>query len=223
MRTELPSQRRIGRLAYSLAALIACSVASPHVWAMCGEPFERNAFKRPIDYLAPSDKEYVTVWVEPFHFTKEVESLIRGKTAEDPVGDLAYTLRQIPNHHRALNSMMLYQLHRGRPRDADERLIYPMECYFERALAIHDDDAVVLMLQGVYFHRLKQYDDAARSYQKAEAFAPNAAELQYNMGLLEVDRHNYDAATKHAIKAYQLGYPMPGLRKKLAEAGHPLS
>jgi Flp pilus assembly protein TadD len=119
--------------------------------------------------------------------------------------------------------MMLYQLHRGRPRDADERLIYPMECYFERALAIHDDDAVVLMLQGVYFHRLKQYDDAARSYQKAEAFAPNAAELQYNMGLLEVDRHNYDAATKHAIKAYQLGYPMPGLRKKLAEAGHPLS
>lgn len=196
------------------ALLLAPGIVS----AMCGEPFEANAFKRPIDYLDPADQEYVKVWVEPFHFTREVEALVRGKSTDIP-GDLAYTLRQIPNHHRALNSMMRWQLAKGRPMDADERLIYTIQCYFERAIEFRPNDPVIYLLQGIYFHRAKKLDDAVASYRKAEQMAPENAEVLYNMGLVLVDKGDFALAKDYAERSYKLGYPMPGLRNRLKQLG----
>lgn len=47
--------------------------------------------------------------VEIAHFTPEVEHLVRGKSGAI-YGDLDYTLRAFPNHHRALWSMVRYYL-----------------------------------------------------------------------------------------------------------------
>jgi tetratricopeptide (TPR) repeat protein len=208
------SSRRWG---WKVASALVLAPAAAH--SMCGAPFEQNAFKRPIDYTNPADREFVTIWVEPFHFTREVEALVRGKSS-DIVGDLSYTLRQIPNHHRALNSMMRWQLEHKLPADAPERLIYPMECYFERALAMGTNDPAIYVLQGIFFHRSKQYQDSLRSYDRALAINPNLAELHYNLGLLLIDMKDYAKAREHAERAYELGYPMPGLRNKLQRLGY---
>lgn len=49
-----------------------------------------------------------------------------------------------------------------------------------------------------------------------------SAQLNYMLGLVLVDLQEFEAAREHARKAYELGYPLPGLRDRLARAGHPL-
>lgn len=49
-----------------------------------------------------------------------------------------------------------------------------------------------------------------------------SAELQYALGLSYLDAKQYEEAREHARKAYELGYPLPGLRDKLRTAGYPL-
>lgn len=46
-----------------------------------------------------------------------------------------------------------------------------------------------------------------------------SAEIQYYLGLIYLQSGDQDAALKHALKAYELGYPLPGLRDKLTALG----
>ena len=56
-----------------------------------------------------------------------------------------------------------------------------------------------------------------------KALEGNSAELHYTLGLVLVELHDYAGATEHAEKAYAMGYPLPGLKERLARAGHPLA
>jgi tetratricopeptide (TPR) repeat protein len=55
-----------------------------------------------------------------------------------------------------------------------------------------------------------------------EAVAGSSAELHYTLGLVLVDLREFEAARQEARLAYELGYPLPGLRRKLDAAGYPL-
>jgi tetratricopeptide (TPR) repeat protein len=46
-----------------------------------------------------------------------------------------------------------------------------------------------------------------------------SAEVLYNLGLVELELGDTQSATAHARQAYALGYPLPGLKKKLQAAG----
>jgi Flp pilus assembly protein TadD len=187
--------------------------------AMCGQDLDQNAFRRPLDYNNAADAATFHEFVDSFHFTKEVEALVRGKSSDVP-GDLAYSLRQMPNHHRALYSMMRWQLENGRPRDAEERLIYTMDCYFDRALTLSPNDAVVYMLEAIYYQKQKKYEPAATSYEKALELSPESAEIHYNYALLLIDQGNYKKAKEQSDQAYALGSTLPGLKRKLEQAGY---
>lgn len=52
-----------------------------------------------------------------------------------------------------------------------------------------------------------------------KATSYQSAEINYTLGLLYVDRHAYAPAQECAKRAYALGYPLPGLKKKLEKAG----
>lgn len=77
-------------------------------WAAppCGDL--ANAYG-PFDYTNPEHRSKNLGVVERFHFTLEVESLIRGKSSYI-WGDLDYTLRAFPNHHRALYAFARYEI-----------------------------------------------------------------------------------------------------------------
>jgi tetratricopeptide (TPR) repeat protein len=47
-----------------------------------------------------------------------------------------------------------------------------------------------------------------------------SAEIKYNMGLLQIDVGQIDAAVESAKKAYELGFPLPGLKNRLQRLGH---
>jgi tetratricopeptide (TPR) repeat protein len=208
------SMRAVATLTCAVGLL--CPVVS---LAMCGQDLDQNAFRRPLDYNNAADAATFHEYVDSFHFTKEVEALVRGKSSDVP-GDLAYSLRQMPNHHRALYSMMRWQLENGRPRDAEERLIYTMDCYFDRALTLSPNDAVVYMLQAIFYQKQKKYEPAATSYQKALELSPESAEIHYNYALLLIDQGDYRKAKEQADQAYALGSTLPGLKRKLQQAGY---
>ncbi len=196
----------------ALLALLTC--AAPSAGAFCGPPLEMNHWGMPVDYRDPNET-YKRNIVERYHFTPEIESLQKGLNGPLP-GDIHYTLVQLVNHHRALQSMANWQVKHPR-KDTDE--FYPADCYFERALAFTPNDPLIYMIWGNYVYRIKEYDRAVLIYKRAEELAPNDPEVQYNLGLLHIELKNYDKAKEYAQKAYAQNYPLPGLRNKLKRLG----
>lgn len=200
-----------------------------HTTPQCGDL--TNAFG-PFDYQDPSVRQGTSpplLLVESAHFTPSVETLIKGNTTVDPIGDLDYTLRAFPNHHRALYSISKYELRERQkaqqrnqpyiPHTSRERFPATAECYFDRAIRWRPNDPNVRLIYGIHLHRTGKLNEALSQYQLSEKIQPKSADLNYNMGLLYFDLKQYDLARKYAQKAYQLGYPLPGLRKKLDGVG----
>lgn len=154
--------------------------------------------------------------VERFHFTPEVENLIKGKSS--PIGsDIDYTLRHFPNHHRALMAMTKLALREKSPRASNAH--YSVECYFDRAIRFKPDDGMVLMIYGIYLSKLGNSDRAIEQLNKALRLQPDNANINYNLGLIYFQKKDYEPAKTYAKKAYELGFPLPGLKNKLTAAG----
>lgn len=174
-----------------------------------------NAFG-PFDYRDPDARGQPLHLVESAHFTRDVETLRRGKSSANVIDDLNYTLRAFPNHTRALNSLAAYAIQGGKiSRDSS---IPTADCYFQRAVQFRPDDYVVRMIYGGYLARLKQADAARVQYEEALRLAPESVEVNYNAGLFFVSQGDLVRARQLAAVAYDGGYPLPGLKKKIAAA-----
>lgn len=167
------------------------------------------------DYTNADDRQGLAV-VENFHFTANVERLVRGASGQLGA-DISYTLEHFPNHHRALAAMTRLSLRDKNRKPHGAR--YTIECYFERALRYRPDDARVHALYGSYLLVLGQTAGALEQMEHAARLAPDDATAHYNLGLLYVKTKDYDKARACAQKAYSMGFPLPGLKKQLAAAG----
>lgn len=185
--------------------------------AECGSLENKNG---PHDYTSASGRENLPI-VESAHFTTEIE-LLKGHNKCGNNGcqlrdDLDYTLRAFPNHHRALLAVINYDM-----AGMDEklgRMRYTTLCYLERAVAFKSNDPTVRMIFGYYWSQVDEPTKALEEYERALRLAPDSAEVHYNLGLLYTDRGDYELARTHAVRAYQLGFPLPGLRAKLERVG----
>lgn len=194
----------------SLAATIGPSWA---IETTCG-PLKEGIAIGPLDYY--KDDRSKLKLVEDYHFDAGVASLT--KTMTGPFGvDLDYTLRAFPNHPRALTTMM-----RLVEREKTERPIgarYTLYCYFERAMRFRPEDGYVRFLYARYLLKKGRSADAKTELDAAARFAANNGNLHYNLGLVFFDIGDNERALEHAHKALQLGYELPGLRRKLFSAG----
>jgi Flp pilus assembly protein TadD len=168
-----------------------------------------------IDYNDPAMAARLQI-VEAYHFNSDVRSLRKGQSST-VAGDLDFVLRAVPNHYPALAAMGRWQATNGAPKAADGHA-EPAQCYFERAIRFRPTDAQLRVAYGVFLHQTRQLDAAQREYEAAEAMGGGGAELYYNMGLLLLDRGDIERAQQYADKAYELGYPLPGLKNKLKKA-----
>ena len=197
-----------------LAALVI-SVASINLQAAphCGEL--ENDYG-PYDYSDSNDRQKNLPIVERFHFTPNVENLVKGNTG--PLGgELDYTLRAFPNHHRALAALAKLGLRDKTPKPVGAR--YSVECFFDRAIRFKPNHATVRMVYGTYLLKLGQPDKAIDQLNVAVNLQPEDPTINYNLGLLYAQKKDYGQARTYAKKAYELGFPLPGLKNKLMEAG----
>ncbi len=169
----------------------------------------------PFDWTNPEHAPKFPIVINA-HFTPQVERLIEGSTGALP-HDIDYTLRAIPNHHRALNAMSRFEIQGKKTPGAFSRY-YSADCFFKRAIYFQPADATTRMLYGMHKHQLKNLDEAEALYLQALAISPKNPEIHYNLGLLYVDKSVLDKAKKHAKVAYAAGYPLPGLNNKIARA-----
>lgn len=167
------------------------------------------------DYTNADDRRGLAI-VEKFHFTPNVERLIQGESALLG-GDIDYTLRHFPNHHRALAAMAKLGLRDKTTKPSGAT--YSIVCYFDRALGFKPNDAQVRMIYGSYLMANNQFDQAMEQMHEAVRLNPENATVNYNLGLMYVKKKDYAAARTYAKKAYDLGFPLPGLKNKLSALG----
>jgi tetratricopeptide (TPR) repeat protein len=197
--------------------LSACALAVALIWSVpsfaqvvpqCGSL--QNAYG-PFDYRDPANQKQLAL-VEQFHFSNDVETL----RSHNAISDLDYTLRAFPNHSRALNSLSRYALRGGRKWPNPS--VRSADCYFKRALAFRADDVPARMIYANHLARTGKVPEAEREYEQALALDPDGAEVNYNAGLFYLKIDRLEEAKKRAAVAYENGYPLPGLRNKIAEA-----
>jgi hypothetical protein len=169
----------------------------------------------PFDYRVVKDGRLRIV--EKHHFSSKTESLAGGDSGRLPNGDIAYTLGKFPNHHRALQSLINLSMRERSNKLRD--MPFGVECYFERAIHWLPDDGQLHVLYGIYLYKAGKKDEAMEELSKGEELAPDSANLHYNLGLLYFDMKEYDKSLSHAKAAYARGFPLPGLKRKLAKAG----
>lgn len=167
------------------------------------------------DYTNPDHRDRLAV-VERFHFTPQVERLERGQSGYIG-GDISYTLDHFPNHHRALSALSRLALREKSSRPKSVK--HSIECYFDRAMRFRPDDARVRAIFGGYLLAMGQDDAAIAQLQEAARFEPQNASNQYNLGLVYFRKKQYAQAREAAKAAYGLGFPLPGLKNKLAALG----
>jgi len=157
--------------------------------------------------------------LEGRHFTDDVELGVKSTSGSmnDIGADFDYTLKLVPNHARALNSVLrLASRYSNGVLPGSKQ---PIECYFERAVRIYPDDGVTWFMYARY-QFLKGKDQQARSMlEKALEKSPEDPAINYNMGLVLAKLKKYDEALPYAQKAYALNFPMPALKQMLLKAG----
>lgn len=159
--------------------------------------------------------------VEGAHFTPRVENLIGAQSSGQigaPGGDLDYTLRAFPNHHRALIAVVRYGERTGNPKPPGLRRV--VECYFERALRFAPNDTTVRMIYASYLAKHKREPEAVAQLEQATNYAGDNPFTHYNIGLSYFDLKLYDQALAQAHKAMALGFERTQLRELLEKAGH---
>lgn len=204
------SARSSGRCVWALLLALLCFARAADADEITCGPLT-NAFG-PFDYRDPEARGEPLHLVESAHFTSDIENLIRGNSGTLG-GDLDYTLRAFPNHHRALYSVAKYAMRSG------NTLLRPGACYFDRAIRFRPDDAMVYLVQGIYLSQARKFDDSIKSYRRAITLQPGSAEAHYNLGLALLQVNDPAGANEQAQIAYGLGYPFDGLRRRLTKLG----
>lgn len=198
------------RFPHAVIVALLLGASPARAFNECGEL--ANAYG-PYDYRT---SRYELAIVESNHFTPDVEALRSGITGAIG-GDIDYTLRASPNHPRALIAMA--NLGRKLNTDQPPGAKYTLPCYFDRALRFADNDPMVRLVYGTYLARVGKPKDAAEQLQVALKLDEGNANIHYNLGLIYLDLKDYPKAREHAQRAYELGFSLPGLRKRLEAAG----
>jgi len=77
----------------------------------------------------------------------------------------------------------------------------------------------VRLIYGTYLSRAGKLQDARQQLELGLTLEPANANIHYNLGLVYLDLKDYPKAREHAQRAYDLGFSLTGLRKRLEAAG----
>ncbi|HET7031788.1 MAG TPA: hypothetical protein VFJ48_01595 [Casimicrobiaceae bacterium] len=178
----------------------------------------------PYDYRTVSqDKKDL---VEYAHFHTEYGAYLKGAyvvnlsnavNAQVAAG-FDYTLRAFPNHPRALKAMDDMAFRRKMEKLPSANFV--VQCYFLRAIVFRPNDALVRALYGNFFARRGKAAEAREQLAMAVKLAPSDVNVRAQVASTYTQLGDWNDAESNARAAYDLGYPLPGLRDKLKSLGH---
>lgn len=208
------NKRYVGSLVITLWSVICCAQE------YTGCPTLSHGYG-PYDYRTITKAQIVLV--EGAHFFPNVENLRDGTPHPNrgypivPGGEIDYTLRAFPNHHRAL--MSLSRLSVRDNSDRPKGVKASVDCYFKIAMEFRPDDSYVPLIYGIHLSKKGKVAEALTYFDKAKALGDESASLHYNLGLAYFQIKRYDDALDAAHKAYAAGFPLDGLKNMLVRIG----
>lgn len=216
--TEARARRltRPGAMMLQASLLVAMQMlhgmASAQADDGCGNPFA-NGYG-PYDYRTNRGERLKVV--EDYHFTPKVENLIKG-ISSSLGGELDYTLRAFPNHHRALVALVRLgdKLRSPQPPGAQ----FSIDCYFSRAIRFRPDDVTVRMVFASYLGSTGRKPDGIAQLDYGATLAEDNPFTQYNLGLVYLELGAREKALARAHTAMALGFTRTELADKLRAAG----
>lgn len=170
------------------------------------------------------------VWYALHHYCGGLILTTRGKSEPNKrdrdllfkrvVEEYAFTMRRIqsPNAMRAEMGARKGLVHRdlGEMEQAEQTL--------ETAITDCVKCPVGYQAKSMFYRDRGELESARAVLERGnDALEGKSAELHYFLGLVLVDLKDFEAAQEHARAAYEQGYPLPGLRERLASSGHPLN
>jgi len=187
-------------------------------------PLHRAGKHGPFDYNKASTAERTLV--ERPHFDEHYQAYRLGNAKlkkksdhiiETPAAGFSYTLWAFPNHPYSLAAMedIAFKAKNDTPPGAQLRI----HCYFQRAVRFTPDDPMVRVMYGYYYARRGKKQEAMRQLQMAESLSDDNSGVAVYAAFSYFEIKEYEHALRAAKQAYQLGYQLPGLRKKLEHAG----
>lgn len=138
------------------------------------------------------------------------QNAVRPTVLYRAMGNAIYVLNKFPNHPDALSAMTKIAITQGNIEMAEAR--------FKKAIDIAPNISNTYLLYGIFKYKTGELDEAVEMYSKAVKLSPKSAEAQYNLGLGYYKLDDLENARKHAGIAYQLKYPLPGLKNLLKNA-----
>ena len=103
---------------------------------------------------------------------------------------------------------------------ADRRQYGRATGYLKGAISAQPEEpSGYVALASVYQNQKRPDLAKATLLEGDEASGGSSAEIAYYLGLVSLDLGQKDAALEYARKAYGMGYPLPGLRRKLGAVG----
>lgn len=95
--------------------------------------------------------------------------------------------------------------------------------FFEQAIGSRPGHAAGYLGKALVMRDKKDIAGAVAVLEAGSiATGGESREIEYHLGLALLDLGQHEAARSHARRAYELGFPLPALRDRLAAAGFPL-
>lgn len=159
------------------------------------------------DFYARNWPEGLHKRVHQYHL-EEGHKHVDSGSYQSALNDAEFILSRFPNDPEGLQLIMRIAL----DGDPDDTAAMP---YFETALNRYPQHGETWLLYGIYLHRLGRLKEAVEAYNSAIDREARLAESYYNLGLALLDLGRLKRANEAAQRAYGLGHPLPGLRKRL--------
>lgn len=170
------------------------------------------------------------VWYALHHYCAGLVLANRGKALRDKqdrkltlqhaIEEFNFTQARVPESHpmyaemAARKGLLLGEL--GEPEQAMRN--------FDIAIASCADCAIGYEAKASYFRTNGKLEEARNTLEQGDKVMDGQnSEIHYQLGLVLVEMKDFPAAQTHARRAYELGYPLPGLRDRLAKVGHPVN
>ncbi|EHR71995.1 hypothetical protein BurJ1DRAFT_3180 [Burkholderiales bacterium JOSHI_001] len=207
--------RFLALLALGIGTTCVAAPAAPATAATGGCGGFPRADNGPYDYRTVQDHRLKIV--EQYHFTPNVEALVSGNSTANVGGELSFTLRAFPNHHRALVSMVRLgdKLKTAQPPGA----MFSVDCWLERATRFAVDDPIARMLRASWLGKKGRQQEALEQLKVADVLAGDNGFTVHNVGLVYLELGEYELALSRAHKAAVLGLQRTTLRDALKSAG----
>lgn len=168
-------------------------------------------------------------WYALHHYCYGLAEVARAKSERDPVqrdfrlkrgvNEFLFVLNRTPKEH-PMYAEISTQLGLANREQKDQ--IGALE-NFDRAIATHPEIPGAYQGKALLYRDMKKYSEARDVLLQGDiATEGKSPDIQYFLGLVLIDLKDYEAARERAINAYELGYPLTGLRDKLTRAGYPL-